>query len=145
MMLEELQRGLTSNLELIFEHGNSCWKALDEQKMMEISRRGFKMMEESKILMPHPLKRYLRGWVCYIEIGVAQVCVVPRYSTIDSIPIDYFKASLGDFHLYCIKGIKFIGRISPINHYLCWVSLIWYIELLRKSYSLSRIPKWFLP
>jgi len=23
------------------------------------------MMEESEILMPHPLKMYLRGWVCY--------------------------------------------------------------------------------
>jgi hypothetical protein len=43
----------------------SGWKDLDEKKVMEISRRGFEMMEESEILMPHPLKRYLRGWVCY--------------------------------------------------------------------------------
>jgi hypothetical protein len=32
---------------------------------MEISGRGFEMIKESEILMPHPLKRYLRGWVCY--------------------------------------------------------------------------------
>jgi hypothetical protein len=65
MMPEELRKGITSNPELGFEHGNSRWKSLDEQKVMDISRRGFKMMEEREILMPHPLKRYLRGWVCY--------------------------------------------------------------------------------
>jgi hypothetical protein len=65
MMHEELQKGITSNPELGFEHGNSRWKALDEKKVMDISRRGFEMMEERKILMPHILKRYLRGWVCY--------------------------------------------------------------------------------
>jgi hypothetical protein len=36
-----------------FEHGGG-WKTLDEQKVMEISRRGSEMMEESEILMPHP-------------------------------------------------------------------------------------------
>jgi hypothetical protein len=59
MMPEELQKGITSNPELGFEHGNSRWKSLDEQKMMEISGRGFEMIEKSEILMPHPLKRYL--------------------------------------------------------------------------------------
>jgi hypothetical protein len=49
----------------MFEHGNNHWKSLEEHKVMEISGRGFKMVEERKILMPHPLKRYLRGWVCY--------------------------------------------------------------------------------
>jgi hypothetical protein len=48
MMPEELWKGITSNPELRFEHGNSRWKSLDEQKVMEISRRGFKMMEERK-------------------------------------------------------------------------------------------------
>jgi hypothetical protein len=51
MMPEEIWKGITSNLELGFEHGNSHWKALDEQKVMEILRRGFKMMEESEILI----------------------------------------------------------------------------------------------
>jgi hypothetical protein len=32
---------------------------------METLGRGFKMMKESEILMPHPLKGYLRGRVCY--------------------------------------------------------------------------------
>jgi hypothetical protein len=64
-MHEEIQKGITSHPEIIFEHGNSCWKSLDEYKVMETSGRGFEMMEESKILIPHPLKRYLRGWVCY--------------------------------------------------------------------------------
>jgi hypothetical protein len=32
---------------------------------METSGRGFEMMEKSEILIAHPLKRYLRGWVCY--------------------------------------------------------------------------------
>jgi hypothetical protein len=41
MMHEELQKGITSNPELGFEHGNSHWKSLDEQKVMEISGRGF--------------------------------------------------------------------------------------------------------
>jgi hypothetical protein len=36
MMPEELWKGITSNPELGFEHGNSCWKSLDEQKRMEI-------------------------------------------------------------------------------------------------------------
>jgi hypothetical protein len=65
MMPEELRKGITSNPELGFEHGNSRWKDLDEQKMMEISGRGFEMIEKRKILMPHPSKGYLRGWVCY--------------------------------------------------------------------------------
>jgi hypothetical protein len=68
MMPEELRKGITSNPVLGFEHGNSCWGDLGEQKVMEISRRGFEMMEESEILMPHPFKRYLRGWVCYIPL-----------------------------------------------------------------------------
>jgi hypothetical protein len=37
MMPEELRKGITSNPELRFEHGNNRWKALDEQKVMEIS------------------------------------------------------------------------------------------------------------
>ena len=65
MMLAQLQKVITPNPELRFEHGNGGWKSLDKQKVVEISRRGFEMMEESEILMPHPLKRYLRGWVCY--------------------------------------------------------------------------------
>jgi hypothetical protein len=54
MRLEELRKGITSNPELRFEHDDSGWKSLDEKKVMETSRRGFKMMEEIKILMPHP-------------------------------------------------------------------------------------------
>jgi hypothetical protein len=54
MKLEELRKGITSNPELGFEHGNSGWKYLDEKKVMETSRRGFKMIKESEILMPHP-------------------------------------------------------------------------------------------
>jgi hypothetical protein len=50
-----------------FEHGSSRWEALVEQKVMEVSGRGFKMIEKRKILMPHPLKRYFRGRVCYKE------------------------------------------------------------------------------
>jgi hypothetical protein len=37
MMTEELQKGINSNPELGFEHGNSRWKSLDEQKVMERS------------------------------------------------------------------------------------------------------------
>ena len=69
MMPEELQKGITSNLELGFEHGDSGLKSLDEQKVMEISGRGFEMIEKSEILMPLPLKRYFRGWVCYIVVS----------------------------------------------------------------------------
>jgi hypothetical protein len=66
MMLEELQEGIASNLGLIFEHGNSLWKSLDEHKVMEILGRGFEMMEDREILMPHPLKRYLAvGFVTF--------------------------------------------------------------------------------
>jgi hypothetical protein len=65
MMPEELQKGITSNPELEFEHGNSRWNVLDNQKRMEISRRGFQRIEKSEILIPHPLKRYFRGQVCY--------------------------------------------------------------------------------
>jgi hypothetical protein len=38
MMLAELRKGITPNIELEFEHGNSGWKALDEKKVMEILR-----------------------------------------------------------------------------------------------------------
>ena len=44
MMPEDLQKGITSNIELRFEHGNSRWKAIDEQKSMETSGRGFEMV-----------------------------------------------------------------------------------------------------
>jgi hypothetical protein len=54
MMLAQLHKGITLNPELGFEHGNGGWKYLDEQKVMEILRRGFKMINESGILMPHP-------------------------------------------------------------------------------------------
>jgi hypothetical protein len=50
----KIQKDITPNPELGFEHGNSGLKAIDEQKVMEISRRGFKMIKESGILMPHP-------------------------------------------------------------------------------------------
>jgi len=65
MIPKELRKGITSDLELGFEHGNSRWKALDEQKLTEISERGFEMIEKREILMPHPLKRYLGAWVSY--------------------------------------------------------------------------------
>jgi hypothetical protein len=54
MRLTELWKGINSNPELGLEHGDSGWKDLDEKKAMETSRREFKMMEESEILMPHP-------------------------------------------------------------------------------------------
>jgi hypothetical protein len=53
-MSEELQKGITSNPELGFEHGNSRWKSLDEKMMMETSGRGFKMIKKRKNLMPIP-------------------------------------------------------------------------------------------
>jgi hypothetical protein len=65
MMPEEFKKGITSNLDLKFEHGNNCWKSLDEQKVMAISGRGFKIIQKRKVLMPHPLKTYFRGWVYY--------------------------------------------------------------------------------
>jgi hypothetical protein len=54
MMPAKLQKGITSNPELEFEHGNGGSKALDDQKMMKISRRGFEMIKERNILMLHP-------------------------------------------------------------------------------------------
>jgi hypothetical protein len=54
MRLTELWKGITSNPDLGFEHGDSGRKTLDKQKVMETSRRGFETMEESEILMPHP-------------------------------------------------------------------------------------------
>jgi len=65
MMLAELRKGINSNPELGLEHGNAGWKYINDHKVMEILRRGFKMMKERKILMPHLLKRSLRGSVCY--------------------------------------------------------------------------------
>jgi hypothetical protein len=61
MILEELQKGINSNPELEFEHGNSRWRALDEQKVMERSIRGFKMMEESENFDATSLKNVLEG------------------------------------------------------------------------------------
>jgi len=40
-----LNEGVTSNPELIFKHGDSCWKSLDEKKKMEIFGRGSKIFE----------------------------------------------------------------------------------------------------
>jgi len=40
MKPEELRKGITSNPELIFEHGNSRWKSLDKKKVMDMSGRG---------------------------------------------------------------------------------------------------------
>jgi hypothetical protein len=40
-----LNEGVTPNPELRFEHGDSCWKYLDEQKTMEISGRGTEIFE----------------------------------------------------------------------------------------------------
>jgi hypothetical protein len=54
MMLAELQKGIIFSPELRLEHGKSRWKDLDEKKVIEISGRGFKMMEESEILITHP-------------------------------------------------------------------------------------------
>jgi hypothetical protein len=54
MKLRELQKGITSNPKLGFEHGNNGLESLDEKKVTETSRRGFKMMEESGISVPHP-------------------------------------------------------------------------------------------
>jgi hypothetical protein len=48
---------ITFDPKLGFEHGYSHWKALDEQKTMVPSKRGFKMDKEKKILIPHPFKR----------------------------------------------------------------------------------------
>jgi hypothetical protein len=79
MMLEELQKGIISNSELESEHGNSRWKALEEKKMTKISGRVFDMTEESEILMPHPLKRYLR-------VGCATKRVVKEASNLPLIP-----------------------------------------------------------
>jgi hypothetical protein len=62
MRLAELRKGITYEPELELEHGDNGWKALDEQKRMKTSDRGSKMLKESGILMPHSLKRYLRGW-----------------------------------------------------------------------------------
>jgi hypothetical protein len=59
MMSGEIQKGINSNIELRFKHGNSRWKALDEKNLMEIWERAFEMIEKSEILMSHPLKRYL--------------------------------------------------------------------------------------
>jgi hypothetical protein len=33
--------------------------------MMEISGRGFENIEKGEKFISHPLKGYLRGWVCY--------------------------------------------------------------------------------
>jgi hypothetical protein len=66
MMHEELQKGITSNPELGFEYSDSHWKSLEEKKRMEISRRGFNMIEKSEILMPHPSKGTL-GVGCVTE------------------------------------------------------------------------------
>jgi hypothetical protein len=57
----ELWKSITFDPELSFEHDDSRWKALDEQKTMVPLRRGFEMIEEKKNLIPHPLKRVLRG------------------------------------------------------------------------------------
>jgi hypothetical protein len=54
MMLTKLQKGITPNPELEFEHGKGGWKYFDEQKVMDISKRGFEMIKERGILMPHP-------------------------------------------------------------------------------------------
>jgi len=51
---EEIWKGVTPNPELIFEQGRSCWKALDEKKMMDIPERWFEIIKEREILMPHP-------------------------------------------------------------------------------------------
>jgi hypothetical protein len=45
-MLEELHKGINSNTELRFEHGNSHWKYLEENMMMETSGRGFNMIKK---------------------------------------------------------------------------------------------------
>jgi hypothetical protein len=65
MMLVELRKGITSNPELGFEHGNSGWKYLDEKKVMDILRRGFNMIKEKRIFDAPSLKRVLRGQVYY--------------------------------------------------------------------------------
>jgi hypothetical protein len=43
---------------------------------METSRRGFKMMEEREIFMPHPLNVPLMGWVCYTTT-LSSPCSLP--------------------------------------------------------------------
>jgi hypothetical protein len=35
MRLTKIQKGITSNPELVFEHGDSGWKALEDKKVME--------------------------------------------------------------------------------------------------------------
>jgi hypothetical protein len=59
MRLIELQKGITSKLEIGLEDGESGWKALDEQKPMEIPEFGFEIVKENEIMMPRPLKEYL--------------------------------------------------------------------------------------
>jgi hypothetical protein len=62
---KKLYEAITYELDLGFEHGDSCWKSLDEQKMTLTLRRGLDMVKEKKNVLPNPVRRYLGGRVCY--------------------------------------------------------------------------------
>jgi hypothetical protein len=63
----KLQKAITFDPKLGFEQNYNHWKSLDEKNTMVSSKIGFDVIRRRENLIPHPLKRYLGGWVPYIE------------------------------------------------------------------------------
>jgi hypothetical protein len=61
MIPEDIWKAINSDSELIFEHSNNHWKALDEHKMMEVLGRGFEMVEKKRKNYTPSLKRIPKG------------------------------------------------------------------------------------
>jgi hypothetical protein len=53
-------KAITFDPELSFEWNYNCWKSLNEQKMIMLSKRYFETGKGEKKLLPHFLENYLR-------------------------------------------------------------------------------------
>jgi len=67
-MYIKLWNTITLEPKLGFGQGHSRFKDIGEHKVMVSSSEEFMELYERRNIIPHPLKGYLGGWVCYTKI-----------------------------------------------------------------------------